>query len=730
MKLAFTGRLARASAARPWLTITVWILAVAGSIVLAGGLGDALTQEESNLVTKESDTADAIAAQLRDGGPAEPATETIVVKAASVTYGDASFDAAIAHAVAAIEGVEGVSSVSGPEETGAVAPNGESALVMVTLVDDATDEVGAELVAALAQAEPKGFQYLPFGDESADATFDALAEDTLARGELIGVSVALVILVVVFGALVAAGIPLLVALVSITTAVGATAIVGSTFDLSFFIVNMITMMGLALGIDYSLVMVQRFREELAHGRTTRDAVAIAGSTANRAVLFSGITVVIALTGLLLVPSTIMRSLGAGAIIVAIMSVIAALTLLPAVLQLLGHRVNKGRIPTAHPGAESRTWAAVARAVIRRPAIAIVGGLAILVTLALPMLSLRLTFPGVDSLPEDNDFRLAVETLVDDYGYGQTETFVVLPNAAGARDDVEALATRLEDSEAFADTAVEWYGSGAIVVTHDVYDGADQRAEDALHTLREAWVPEAFTGTEVAAYVGGGQAQSVDFADLIADATPWVILFVLGTSFLLLMLAFRSIVIAGTAIVLNLLSTAAAFGILVAVFQWGWAADALDVPQVDGIATWLPLFLFAVLFGLSMDYHMFLLTRIKERHDAGDDTRTAVVYGLSRTGSLITGAALIMVAVFLGFALGDMAEFNQMGLGLAVAVIIDATIVRTVLVPSIMVAFGKANWYLPRWLQWLPQMRIEAPVPADDAEPERELVTASQPGDVA
>lgn len=722
MKLGLTGRIARASAARPWLTITVWILAVGASIYAAGGLGDALTQEDRNLVTTESDRASSAADQLRADQEPVAGTEIIVVRADAADYGDAAFDAAVATAITAVQGIDGVADVQGPDATGAIAADGTSALVTVTLDTEVPEETGEEIVAQLAAAAPQGFQYLPFGDQSGEAVFNALAEDTLMRGEAIGISVALVILLVVFGALVAAGIPILVALVSITTAVGATAIVGNSFELSFFIVNMITMMGLALGIDYSLVIVQRFREELARGRTTRDAVAISGNTANRAVLFSGITVVISLTGLLLVPSTIMRSLGAGAIIVAIMSVISALTLLPAVLRLLGHRVNKGRLPGTHPGAEPVRWAAVARAVISRPALSIIGGLAILVTLALPMFSMRLAFPGTDSLPEDNEFRLAVETLVDDYGFGQTETMVVVPNGAQAPELVEALATQIDESAAFTDTSVEWHGEGAIILTNDVFDGADTRAEAAIVTLRETWVPDAFAGTSVTAYVGGEQAGSIDFTDVIADATPWVLLFVLGTSFILLMITFRSLVIAGTAIVLNLLSTAAAFGVLVAVFQWGWL-PALGMPQVDGIAPWLPLFLFAVLFGLSMDYHMFLLTRIKERHDAGDDNHTAIVTGLSRTGSLITGAALIMVAVFLGFALGDLADFNQMGLGLAVAVIIDATIVRTILVPAVMAALGDANWYLPRWLGWLPHMRIEAPEPVQEQEDRRELVNA-------
>ena len=710
MKLGFTGRVARTAAARPWITITVWLVALAAAIAASGGLASALSQDDHNLVTTESDKAQQIADDLQAAGTPEPRTETIVITSDSATFGDPNFAAAIDAAESALSDVAGVASVTGPTAAAPqpVSADGTRALVTVTLDANAPDTVGADILAALDGAAPGGYEYLAFGEETGSATFDGLAEDTLMRGEAIGIGVAVVILVVVFGALMAAGIPLLVALVSITTAVGATAIIGQAFEMSFFIVNMITMMGLALGIDYSLVMVQRFREELAKGRSTTDAVAVAGNTANRAVFFSGVTVIISLLGLLLVPSTIMRSLGAGAIIVACVSVLAALTLLPAVLRLLGHRVNKGRVPTAHPGREPRTWTAIARGVTGKPLLALTAGLILLVGLALPALSMRLTFPGLDALPADNDFRRAAEILVDDFGFGQSTTFVAIPGASGARDQIDSLAGTIDASPAFADTRVEWFGTDATIVTSDVYDGADQRAEDAVVTMREDWIPAALDGTGVEAFVGGGQAGGMDFTGIVADATPWVLLTVLGSSFLLLLVSFRSVVIPLTAIALNVLSAAAAFGVLVAVFQWGWGADLLGMPQVDGIAPWLPLFLFAVLFGLSMDYHVFLLSRIKERHDAGDNTRTSIVAGLSRTGSLITGAALIMVAVFGGFALGDMAEFSQMGLGLGVAVIIDATLVRTVLVPSIMTLLGHANWYLPRWMQWLPQMRIEAP----------------------
>jgi len=488
--------------------------------------------------------------------------------------------------------------------------------------------------------------------------------------------------------------------------VGATAIVGRAFDLSFFILNMITMMGLALGIDYSLVIVQRFREELAHGRNVTDAIAIAGNTASRAVLISGITVLISLAGLLVVPSTIMVSLGSGAMIVAVFSVLSALTLLPAVLQLLGTKVNKGTLPISHPGAEPRVWTALARGVIRRPAVAAIAGVGVLLALAVPALSMRLTFAGTEALPDDVPFKQATQVLTEDFGYGQASSLVVIEKAADARVQVEGLASAIEASEGFAETSLSWEGDVAFIETKDVYDAADIKAEEAIRDLRSDVIPDYLAGTDAQAYVTGEQADTIDFTKLITNSAPWVALIVLGASLLMLLVTFRSVTIAATAIVLNVLSTAAAYGVLVAVFQFGWAADLLGMPVVGGIAPWIPLFLFAVLFGLSMDYHVFLLSRIKERHAATGDTRDAITFGLSRTGSMITGAALIMVAVFAGFAIGDLAEFNQMGLGLAVAIILDATVVRSLLVPAVMAMLGEANWYLPKWLGWLPHLQVE------------------------
>ncbi|WP_084105013.1 MMPL family transporter [Demequina sp. NBRC 110056] len=728
MTRGITGRIARATAARPWVTIGVWIVALAGAIVAAGGLGDALTQDERVLVAVESDRAAEIEERLRsDGDGTTSHEETVVVRSQSETFGEPAFDAALSSLAGAVGALEDVASVTVPtaEQPAPVSEDGATALVQVAFVPTVSEDAAAAYLDALDGAELEGFTFASVGELSGEQMFDTLAEEGLIRGEAIGIGVALVILLVVFGALVAAGIPLVVAIVSITMAVGATALVGQAFELSFFVVNMITMMGLALGIDYSLVMVQRFREELHQGRTVSDAVETAGSTANRAVLFSGITVVIALLGLLVVPSTIMRSLGAGAIIVAIMAVITSLTLLPAVLRLLGHRVNKGRVPFRRPDGEPRRWQAIARTVTGRPALWATAGLAVLVLLAAPATQMRLTFPGIDALPEDNQFRAGIEALTSEFGQGQSETVVVVEDAADARAQVDALAASIEADPAFAETTVEWHGDVAFIDTRDTFDAADPRAEEAIDRLRDSTVPEALDSTGAVAHVGGEQAGSIDFTDVITGMTPWVLLIVLGASFLLLLVAFRSVVVPAMAIVLNLLSAGAAFGLLVVVFQWGWGAELLGFAQVDGIAPWIPLFTFAVLFGLSMDYHVFLLSRIRERHDQGAPTREAISYGLTRTGLLITGAALIMVAVFGGFALGDLSEFAQMGFGLAAAVILDATVVRSIVVPSVMTLLGRHNWYLPGWLEWLPRVSVEGPSAAPEAEREPALVPAGR-----
>ena len=719
MQNRLTGRLARASARRPWLTLGLWAAALAVALPLAGQAEGVVTPEVRNLITTESDKGNELDTLHRSAG-SEAYDETVILTSRSASFGDPTYDAAVRDVVRAVEAVDGVESVTPPTVDAGVAESGRTALVQVeTSADVAVVEA---LVEAVDGLDVDGFDLLVSGEESGMLAFSALAQEQLARGELIGVAAALVVLLLVLGALVAASIPLGVAAVSVLSALAMVAVVGRAFDLTESMLILTTMLGLALSIDYSLVSVQRFREELARGRTPLDAVTVTGSTANRAVLFSGITVMLSLSGLLLIPTTEYVGIALSVIFVAITSVITTLTLLPAVLRLLGHRVNKGRVPFTHPTREPLRWQRAARAVIKRPAVATVAGVLVLLVCAAPLASLRLTTPGPESLPEDFITHRASALLVEEFGRGQSSTTIAVENASSAQDEIVALAMAIDADPAFTGTTVDRRGDVAFLDTGDRYDPADPRAEEAIHRLRDVHVPAAFDGTAATAYVTGDQATSIDGIDLLLSRAWMVVAFVLGTSFLLLLAMFRSIVIPLKAIALNLLGAGATFGAMVAAYQWGWGSALLGFPEVEGISPYMPVITFALLFGLSMDYHVFLLSRIKEGYDATGDTASAVVHGLGRTGRLITGAAAIMVAVFSGFAASDIPELSQWGFGLGFAVLIDATVIRTLLLPAAMVWLGDSNWYLPRWLEWLPHFGVtEQPTELPAAEPEPALV---------
>jgi RND superfamily putative drug exporter len=478
------------------------------------------------------------------------------------------------------------------------------------------------------------------------------------------------------------------------------------------------MIGLAVGIDYSLFIVQRFREERATGHSVVDSVVRAGDSATRAVFFSGMTVVIALLGLLIMPDTVMRSLGMGAILVVIAAIGAALTLLPAVLGLLGDRVNKGKIPglsgTAYHEGGGRLWHRVTRIVTARPIVSAALAAGVLLIAASPYLGLNTGQNFIESLPVDSPGRHAFTVLNEEFGAGVVTTNIVVD---GVSDEpaVAALVASLEGDPAYGDVTVTPSDDGAAILIDAVtkLDPSTNAARDAVVTLRDQTVPSAFGDAADNVYVTGQAAWTLDYVDIIDSRTPVIFGFVLGLSFILLMIVFRSVVVPLKAIVMNLLSVGAAYGLLVAVFQHGWGAGLLGVQQTDVIEAWIPLFLFTVLFGLSMDYHIFLLSRIKERYDITGNNDESVAFGLGSTGSIITGAAVIMVAVFGGFAAGDLVMFQQMGFGLAVAVILDATIVRSVLVPATMKLLGDRNWYLPKWLHWLPEIHIEGTHDDDD-----------------
>jgi putative drug exporter of the RND superfamily len=714
-----TQRLARASARRPWLTVGFWIATIATAGLLSSlFLGDALTTEMDFTNSPEAKRATELIDQ-RFGKAGE--TEVFILSSTDATVTDPSFERAVRNLQeSASEGGAEAVTFYDTEDPTMVSDDERTTLMPVTFEE--TGEVADLLPAVeglLEEADESGvLTARSLGPVTIEDDFNRIAEEDLQKGETFGVLVALVVLVLVFGAVVAGIIPIIMGIASIAVALGMVALFGMTVDFSFFVTNIITMMGLAVGIDYSLFIVSRFREERAKGRPKVEAIGATGSTASRAVLFSGVTVVLALLGMLIVPTTIFRSIGAGAIFVVVAAVLASLTLLPALLSLLGDRVNSLRVLRRSDefGSENshRFWNAIARRVMARPATSLMLGAGLLLAASAPYLNINTGFAGVSTLPEEAPSRQAFELLAAEFSGGLSSPVEVAvdgeANSAEVKGAIRELQTELDESESFGPSQVRINEEAtATIVSFPINaDPSSAAATASIDRIRDEIVPMAFDGVDAEVLVGGDTANNMDFSDVTDTATPIVFSFILGLSFLLLMMVFRSIVVPLKAIVMNLLSVGAAYGLIVLVFQEGVGADLLGFQQVEAIEAWLPLFLFSILFGLSMDYHVFLLSRIKERFDETHDNAESVAFGLRTTGGLITGAAVIMVAVFGGFAAGDLVPLQQTGFGLAIAVFIDATLVRSILVPASMKLLGDRNWYLPRWLSWIPNISIEAP----------------------
>ena len=720
-----TQSLARASSRRPWRTVLIWI----GTVVVAGGLigalmGDALTQEAGFTNNPEAKQAfQLVEDRLR--GERHP-TEIFIVSSETRTVDDPAYKAYVEGLQLKLQTltdeVVAVQTYFQTADQSMVSTDRRTTIVPTVLtgkVEDAGEHAGA-LRKAVEGLDRDGFDIKIFGPATLNEDFAKVAEEDLAKGESVGVLAALIILVVVFGAVVAAVLPILVGIAAIVVAVAVVAVVGQITEFSFFVTNMITMMGLAVGIDYSLFVVSRYREERARGLEKLDAIEAAGATASRAVFFSGLTVVLALMGMLLIPTTIFRSLAAGAIFVVIAAVLASMTLLPAILSLFGDKINKlsVRRKAAASGGVAKHggfWDRATRTVMARPVVSLVVGVFVLLAAAWSWTDMKTGFSGVSTLPESFEARQAFEALSADFSGGLSSPVEIVVD--GKVDDaaVQAGIKKLQDTLAadglFGPSRVEVNEARDLAVISAPINGDPQSkaATDSIATIRNEYVPAAFAeGAPAEVLVGGDTAFNKDFFDLTDRYMPIVFVFVLGLSFVLLTVAFRSVVVPIKAILLNLLSVGAAYGLIVLVSQKGFAADLLGFQQVEVIEAWLPLFLFSVLFGLSMDYHVFLLSRIREHYDQTGDNTESVAYGLRTTAGIITGAALIMVAVFGGFASGQLVMFQQMGFGLAAAVLIDATIVRSILVPASMKLLGKRNWYLPSWLEWLPNVTVEGP----------------------
>jgi RND superfamily putative drug exporter len=729
---SFTQVLARGSAHHPWRVLATWGLILAASVVTIGALiGSAFTSDATLTTSPDSTKA---AQVLSDNFPSGDRTdEAVIIRSEKLTADDSDFKAFVADVRSSITDTGAAQTVRDPyaAHQPAISKDGHSAVLTLVLGHDpeaGIEDVLDEVVAADSAA---GFDVDITGVNTLDHDFNKLSESDLTNGELkFGLPAAMVVLILVFGALVSAFIPMGIAIGSIIVTVAVSSVLGQFTSLSFFIVNMITAMGLALGIDYSLFVLSRYREERRAGRDKIDAIVTTGGTSSKAVLFSGSSFVVALLGLLLVPDTILRSLALGAIIVGVVTMAAAITLLPALLSILGDRVNALRLPIVgrdHP-AESPFWTKAVGAVVRRPAVALTVGIVILLAAAYPVLGLRTGTSGVESLPDSTFAKSGALALERSFpGTSTTDPAQVVISGAVTSRKVTAAIAQLERSIADdrdfggSQQRISQDGHVAAISIPLVGDPDHDQARRGLERLRTALVPHAFDGTRTNVLVGGATAENVDYSDVINHWLPIVLAFVLGLSFLLLTLVFRSVVLSVTAVILNLLSVGAAYGLLVLVFQHGVGADLLGLQQVERVEAWVPVFLFSVLFALSMDYHVFLLSRIRERYTQTGDTQEAVVHGIAATGRIITGAALIIVVVFAGFAAGQLVMFQQMGFGVGVALLVDATLIRMVVVPAAMTLLGRWNWYLPTWLDWLPELHVEG-----DAEPKSPETEAPPP----
>ena len=765
-----TEALARISSRRPWVTIGVWLLLVVIALGTAGQLLPTATTTELRIIPRFGEVGSVTAGELLEGSPIEPPpAEVVIVRSGTLTVDDDAFRAKVEEVTGKLRELEPevVQASTNYYEALAASPLDSLALVstdrrsaivavqMTGTLGEALENV-EDVIHVVEEADGKdGFDVLVVGDVSSRFEQAELSATDLEQGERIGLPIALLILLVLFGAVVAALIPIGLAVVSIFVTLAIVAVIGTLFgELVFFVLLWITMIGLAVGIDYSLIVVSRFREELARGLSTRDAVVKAGATASRTVFFSGMTVVIALLGVFIVPHTLFFATGLGAILVVLVSVTATLTFLPALLTVLGPRVDFLRLPfrkraAAGPSGEQHNgfWEFITRKTMRYPVISIlvVGGLMVLASVN--YFGIDTGFNSVETFPEESHTREAFTALEQDFplGYGSANPARIVvvgdvddPAVAAAvqafkrsvvgdpavtealqkiqqavESDPALIAALLQSNpEILSDpsaAALPTNTHGNLTVIEIPVPGAPSsvHAFDLIKRLRDDYIPEAFDGVPAEAHVGGISAEYLDFDTQLRAYLPIIFAFILGVSFILLLVVFRSIVIPIKAIIMNLLSVGAAYGLMVLVFQRGVGADLFGFQQVETIEAWLPLILFAILFGLSMDYHVFMLSRIRERYDQTHDNAGSVAYGLRSTASLITGAALIMVAVFSGFASGDMVVNQQAGFGLAVAVLLDATLVRSILVPASMELLGDRNWYLPRFLNWLPHVQVEA-----------------------
>jgi putative drug exporter of the RND superfamily len=712
-----TVRVARWSAIHPWRAIAMWIAFVAFCFAVGGAVG--LKEAKDDMGIGEAGRAEAL---YEGANFDDPAVENVLITSRSGPLDQAAATKAANDTVSRMTGRTDVTKVEGPIP----APNGAALLVRVTMAGDpetATDRVDAlrAVTAAVQDANP-GVRVEETGGPSINKALDETLGEDFKKAEFLSLPVTIVILVIAFGALIAAGVPILLAISSVIGAMGLSTLFSHLMPATDTTNSVILLIGMAVGIDYSLFYVRREREEKARGRTHLDAVEIAAATSGRAVVVSAIAVIISMSGLFLAGDTVFSSLAVGSILVVTVAMLGSLTVLPALLAKLGKWLDRGRIPglwrLTNRRGNPRFWPFVLRPALRYPLVTLLISAGALAALAIPALDMNLKFPGDEDLPRTTPAMQAFDRLTAAFPSTGTSHMIVVKASADKAADVhaalDALVAKAATNSLFSvgekpEVKVSADGRTSVLDLPVPYHGGSTEAERSLETVRDDLAPATIGHVQGAEYaVGGFVAASVDYADHIRSKLPLVIGFVLFLTFFVMVVTFRSVVVALTSIALNLLSAAAAYGLLVVVFQNTWAEGILDFHTMGAVVTWLPLFLFVVLFGLSMDYHVFVVSRIREAVLRGMPTRNAVAHGITTSAGTVTSAAFVMVGVFSIFATLSTIDMKQLGVGLAAAILIDATLIRAVVLPSVMALLGKANWWAPKWMRGKPAPRHAAP----------------------
>src|SRR5215472_3511867 len=727
------GRIGRWSARHPWLALTIWVAFVVGCVAAGAAAGTSILSSGS--VGQSAAGADVMAQQGLPGASREYA----YVHSGTLVSTDPAFRAAVGDVQRRITGL-------GLRATATASADRHSVLVSVSSGQPGAPATGNALLAAQARIQAlaaapgahPGVTISETGDNSAGNAQNQIVNGNLHRVELLAIPVTLVVLVLAFGSLVAALVPLLLGLTAVAAGLGLLGPLSHQFPVQNSAHVVIMLIGLAVGVDYALFYVARSRQERQAGATPRQAVEATVRTSGRTVVISGSIVAVAVAGMFLPGLKILNGIAAGTIAVIACAVAGSVTVLPAVLTLLGPRIDAGRIglPRRVRATGGGFWPTLTARVLARPAAAAALATGLLLALAYPALSLHMAQPSAVALtaPDDPALRTLAAVQAAFPGTGEP-AFVVVQAPAAAAGALAREFARLQAQAAsgriahppfqIASNASHTAAELSLPLTGD---GANQASRQAVATLRQTLVPETVGHVPGAqAYVTGATAGDVDFTSQVRGGLPYAIALVLVLAFCLLLVTFRSVIVPLTAVALNLLSVAAAYGVLVLVFQHTWAQPILRFHADGTITAWLPLFLFVVLFGLSMDYHVFILSRVREAVTGGEPTRQAIARSISRTAGVITAAALVMVCVFALFGTLASLDIKQAGVGLATAVLIDATVIRGVLLPATMALLGERNWYLPRWLGWLPRLGLEAPTThAPTAAARPTLITAPTP----